>query len=161
VGLRALLIALAIAAVAGCSSSPPASPSGSAGASQSGSPLPSSSLGGSPGATVDEAFCGTIGDLESKLQDLEAIRLKASNKSKVKPAADDVSGAFSGISDAAPAVLKTKVDAVKSAITSLVSAAENYSTSPHPDSAAGGVKNAEKALHKAIAQLRTAASCAS
>jgi len=104
---------------------------------------------------VDEAFCGTIGDLESKLQDLEAIRLKASNKSKVKPAADNVSGAFSAISDAAPAALKTKVDAVKSAINSLVSAAENYSTSPHPDSAAGGVKNAEKALHNAIAKLRT------
>ena len=97
-GLRALLIALAIAAVAGCSSSPPASPSSSAGASQSGSPLPSSSTGGSPGATVDEAFCGTIGDLETKLQDLEAIKLKAVNKSKIKPAADNVSGAYSAIS---------------------------------------------------------------
>jgi hypothetical protein len=160
-GLRALLIAIAIAAIAGCSSSAPSSPSSSASASQSGSPLPSSSAGTSPGATVDEAFCGTIGDLESKLQDFEAIKLKAVNKAKIKPAADNVSGAFSAISDAASATLKSKVDALKSAIDGLSSAAENYSTNSHPDAVAGAVKSATAKLHKAIAQLRAAASCAS
>ncbi len=110
---------------------------------------------------MDEAFCGTIGDLESKLQDFEAIKLKTANKSRVKPAADNVSGAYSAISDAASPALTSKMDALKAAIDALSSAAENYSTSPHPDSAAGGVRNAEKALHKAITQLRSAASCAS
>lgn len=158
-GLRAFFI-LAIVAIAGCSTSAPASPSTSAVGSLGVSPLPSSS-GASPGATVDEAFCGTIGALETKLQDLEAIKLKTVNKSKIKPAADNVAGAYSAISSAASVALKARIVALKAAIDALSSAAENYSTSPHPDSAAPGVRRAITGLHTAITRLRNAASCAS
>jgi hypothetical protein len=158
-GLRALLIALVIAAIAACSSGAPASPTFSETAGQSGSTVPSLSTGASPGATVDELLCGTIGDLDSNLQLLEAIKLKPANRSKVKVAADALAGAYPAISEMAPAALKPKATAVKAALDALSSAVENWSTSPRPDTAATAVRKATANVHKAIIGLRTAANC--
>jgi hypothetical protein len=126
-----------------------------------GSAEPSSSTGASPEATVDEAFCGLIGALESKLHAFEAIKLKAANKAKVKQVADTVSVAFSLIPDAASGALKSKVNVLKAAVDALASAAENYATNPRPDAAATGVRKATTSMHRAITQLRAAANCAS
>jgi hypothetical protein len=156
---RALLLVvtcLLAAACGGSSASPSHAPSPSIVASVPASGGPTES-----GPTVDEAFCGTIADLESGLQTFEAIKVKAANASKLKDAAAGVVAAVTPITGTASTDLLDLADALKTAVDGLSSATENYATaSPSgKDAASKKLKKAVTTLHAAIAQLRQAAVC--
>ena len=157
---RALLLALTCLIAVACSGST-ATPSGSVRPSSSPASSAVSASPGSSGPTVDEAFCGTVADLESALQSFEAIKIKAGNASKLKDAADAVSAALTPITDTATADLKNLSNGLKSAVDGLTSSTENYATSSSSAKAAAEkkLKKSLTTLHTAIGQLRQAATC--
>jgi hypothetical protein len=150
--LLALVCLLAIA----CGGGPPATPS--AKPSTSPSTQPSASASGS-GGLVDEAFCGTVADMESQLAKFEALKIRASNRTKLKDQSAAVKRTLPAISAAAAADLTELVDALSTAVDGLTSAAEDYATSSNADAASKRVKRAITDLHGAITDLREAAIC--
>jgi hypothetical protein len=156
---RALLLVLTCLVAVACSGSS-ASPS----AALSPSAIASIAASGSPsdsGPTVDEAFCGTIADLESSLAMFETIKIKAANATKLKDAAGGVSSALTPISDTAGTDLVDLTAALGVAVDGLKSSTENYATASPTGKAAAEkkLKKAISTLHAAITQLRQAATC--
>jgi hypothetical protein len=155
---RVLLLGLTcLLAAAACGGGPPAAsssgkPSGSGAATPAGSAAPS-------GPVVDEAFCGTIADLESELQAFEAIKVRATNRAKLNTQAGKVAMTIDAISAAAPTDLTDLVDELTAAIDGLTGAAENYATSDTADAAQKRLKKAVTTLHSKITALREAAAC--
>jgi hypothetical protein len=153
---RASLLGLICMLAVACSGGP--APSSSAKPSSSASTQPSASADGS-GAIVDEAFCGTVADMESELAKLETIAIKAANRTKLKDQAAKVKMSLGAITDAASGDLADLVDTLSTAVDGLSSSAENYATSGTPDTASKRLKKSINTLHGAITDLREAALC--
>jgi hypothetical protein len=141
--------------VAACGGNPPtATPAPSA------TPPPSADASAQPsGDVVDEAFCGTVANLETALQNFEAIKIRTVNRSKLTQQAQHVSQALEPIQAQADQSLSGKMGKLATAVDGLKSATENFATSSNTSSATQQLKKAIKTLHTAINALRTAATC--
>lgn len=157
---RVVLLVLSCLFLAACAGSSISS-SPSARASSSTSPAASPSVSPS-GAIVNEAFCGTVADLESALQSLEMIKVKPANGSKIKDQAGAVKAALTPIMSTAAAGLTSRVDSLQKAVEGVSTASENYATANAASKSAADkrLKKAIATLHTAITDVRQAAACA-
>ncbi len=164
---RALLIPLTLLLVAACGgSSPTPTPTPaptptdvpSADATES---APASIAAESPsGSTVvDEAFCGTIADLESTLNDFDQIKVKPANGQKLQDQAAKVQVAMDAITQAATADVSALSDALGTAVDELNNAAADYATNSSGKTEEKRLNKAVTSVTSAIGDLRSAAGC--
>jgi len=165
---RALLLMLTCIVVAACggnSATPTPSPTSSPGATSSDAYPLSSGDAGSPGASgtvVDEAFCGTIANLESALADYEAIKVKPTDGQKLEDQAGAVSKTMDAITTAANQADAALSASLATAVSELVSASEDYATASGPrDTQQKRLKKAVSSVHTAITDLRSSSGCTS
>ena len=162
---RALLLAPILLLVAACGGSSPTptpaptpTPVASVGATESVAPT---SVAESPSgsALVDEAFCGTIADLESTLQDFDAIKVKPANGQKLQDQAAKVQTAMDAITQATTADVSALADALGTQVDELNNAAADYATNSSGKSEEKRLNKAVGAVTTAIGDLRGAAGC--
>jgi hypothetical protein len=162
---RALLLALTcllVAACGGSSSTPTPLPTPTAVPSADATePAPPSTGSESPsGSTlVDEAFCGTITDLESTLNDFNAIKVKPANGQKLQDQAAKVVTAMDAITQAETASVSALADALATQVDELNNAAADYATNSNGKTQEKRLNKAVSSVTTAIADLRGAAGC--
>jgi hypothetical protein len=115
----------------------------------------------SPAGTtlVDEAFCGTIADLESTVDTFDAIKVKPANGQDLQDQAAKVVTAMDLITQAATASVSALADALGTAVDELNSAAADYATNSEGKTEEKRLKNAVKGVRTATTDLRSAAGC--
>jgi hypothetical protein len=162
---RALLlvpILLLVAACGGSSPTPTPAPTPtevpSAGATES---VPASFAAESPsGSTqVDEAFCGTITDLETTLNEFNGIKVKPANGQKLQDQAAKVQTAMDAITQATTADVSALADALGTSVDELNQAAADYATNSSGKTEEKRLNKAVNAVTTAISDLRGAAGC--
>jgi hypothetical protein len=162
---RALLLApflLLVAACGGSSPTPTPAPTPTevptAGGTES---APASVALESPsGSTlVDEAFCGTITDLETTLNEFNAIKVKPGNGQKLQDQAAKVQTAMDAITQAATADVSALADALGTQVDELNQAAADYATNSSGKTEEKRLNKAVTAVTTAIDDLRGAAGC--
>jgi hypothetical protein len=162
---RALLIPLTLLLVAACGGSSPTptpapTPTAVPSADATEPPPPSIAAESPFGSTVvNEAFCGTIADLESTVNSFDQIKVKPANGQKLQDAAAQVVTAMNAITQAATADVSALTDALGTAVDELNNAAMDYATNSSGKTEEKRLNKAVTAVTTAISDLRGAAGC--
>jgi hypothetical protein len=155
------LTLLLVAACGGSSPTPTPAPTPTAVPSADATePPPSIAVESPPGSTVvNEAFCGTIADLESTVNSFEQIKVKPANGQKLQDQAAQVVTAMDAITQAATADVSALTDALGTAVDELNNAAMDYATNSSGKTEEKRLNKAVTAVTTAISDLRGAAGC--
>jgi hypothetical protein len=123
--------------------------------------VPPSQIAESPSGSVlvDEAFCGTIADLESTLNDFDQIKVKPTNGQKLQDQAAKVTTAMDAITQAASASVSALSDSLGTAVDELSNAAADYATNSSGKTEEKRLNHAVTGVTTAIGDLRNAAGC--
>ena len=162
---RALLLAPILLLVVACGGSSPTptpapTPTVAPSADATESVVPSIAAESPSGSTlVDETFCGTIADLETTVNDFDAIKVKPANGQKLQDQAAKVQVAMDTITQAATAEVSALADALGTQVDELNNAAADYATNSSGKTEEKRLNKAVTAVTTAIADLRGAAGC--